>query len=367
MGRENKDSKDKGDKNKLTHPHDATFKKTFGDIEIARDVIEKNLPEDILEYIQIETLKKLDGSFISEQLKESFSDIIYGVNINGREAYISILFEHKSYKDKLTIFQVTRYIIDIWSKIIEGGKKELPIVVPIVVYHGKEKWNYKNDISELIPGYENLPEYLKERTPILKHDIINIRRYSEKDIERYQPLTRMIIRSFKYIFDEEDKLIESLLVSVDEVADTIPDEKLHIMVEILLIYYSSANKELTEEAIINKIRKLEGKGEKIMTILELRELRGLEKGLERGLEQGLEQGLEKGMEQGLEKGLEKGKIEGKVATVMKILAKKFRTLPSDVEALISGLEMDSLDLIIDNIFELEKLEDLLGLLKENEK
>ncbi|MFA5576928.1 MAG: DUF4351 domain-containing protein [Tissierellaceae bacterium] len=123
------------------------------------------------------------------------------------------------------------------------------------------------------------------------------------------------------------------------------------MVEILLIYYSSANKELTEEAIINKIRKLEGKGEKIMTILELRELRG----------------IEKGMEQGLEKGLEKGKIEGKVATVMKILAKKFKTLPSDVEALISGLEMDSLDLIIDNIFELEKLEDLLGLLKKNEK
>ena len=45
---------------------------------------------------------------------------------------------------------------------------------------------------------------------------------------------------------------------------------------------------------MKKIDQLEGKGEKIMTILEERELRGIEKGIEKGIEEGIEKGIEKG-------------------------------------------------------------------------
>lgn len=204
-------------KSEVANPHDATFKKLFGKSEIAKDVIENNLPKEILNDLDMDTLEKLDGSFITEKLQETFSDIIYGVKINNRDAYIALLLEHKSYKDKLTIFQVSRYIIDLWSKVIEDGKKELPIVIPIVVYHGRGRWNYKKDTRELIPDYDGLPEYIKQRLPVLRHDFINITGHNEKDIERYKPITRMIIRSFKHIFDDEDKLIEAFLISIEEV------------------------------------------------------------------------------------------------------------------------------------------------------
>jgi len=113
---------DKGNKNnkrnELSNPHDATFKKLFGQLEIAKDVIEKNLPKEIINDMDLDTIERLDGSFISEKLKETFSDIIYGIKINNKDVYIALLLEHKSYKDKLTIFQVSRYIIDLWSKTI---------------------------------------------------------------------------------------------------------------------------------------------------------------------------------------------------------------------------------------------------------
>ncbi|NMB42733.1 MAG: Rpn family recombination-promoting nuclease/putative transposase, partial [Clostridiales bacterium] len=217
------------------------------------------------------------------KLKETFTDIIYKVKIKNKETYIALLLEHKSYKDRLTIFQVSRYIIDLWSKIIESGKKELPAVIPIVIYHGKSKWDYKTDIRELIADYNELPKYLKDRLPVLKHDLINLAEHTEEDIKQYKPLTKMVIRSFKYIFGTMDELIETFLISIEEAADKVADEDLYTIVEIMLIYYSAAAKDLTEEDILKKIKKLGGKGGKLMTILEQREQRGMEKGIEKGI------------------------------------------------------------------------------------
>ena len=68
-------------KNEIVNPHDATFKKMFGRLEIVKDVITQNLPQDILDDMDLSTLEQLDGSFISEKLQETFSDIIYKVEI----------------------------------------------------------------------------------------------------------------------------------------------------------------------------------------------------------------------------------------------------------------------------------------------
>lgn len=182
----------------------------------------------------------------------------------------------------MTIFQVLTYIIGIWRSAIEDGKNELPIVIPIVIYHGEDKWNYKTDLRDLILDYNNLPQCIKERMPVLKHDFININEHTEDDIEKYNPLAKMVIRSFKYIFADDDKLIKAFIISVDEASVSMKTEELSKMIEILLIYYGAANRNLTEENIISKIKELEGKGEKIMTILEARELKGIEKGIREG-------------------------------------------------------------------------------------
>lgn len=50
-----------------------------------------------------------------------------------------------------------------------------------------------------------------------------------------------------------------------------------------MLYYSAVNKNLTEKDIINKIQELEGKGEKIMTILQEREQKGIQIGIKQGM------------------------------------------------------------------------------------
>ena len=276
MNNKKDDAKEKKQSNQLAQPHDATFKKLFGEIEIAKDVIEKNLPKEVLDQLDMDTLKKLDGSFINEKLEETFSDILYGVEIDGKDAYVSLLFEHKSYIDKQGIFQVAGYVIDAWRKMVEENKKELPIIIPIIVYHGRPSWNYKKDMRDMIPDFDLLPVYLKEMLPVLRHEFIDIGEHSEEDIMEYEPLTRIVLRSFKYIYYDKDILVEMFIISVDEIQYAVSEELFNRIINTLLLYYSSANKEISEKDIVRKIQELNGKGGEIMTVLERREEKGRE-------------------------------------------------------------------------------------------
>ena len=217
---------------------------------------------------------------------------MYG--IRGNNIYIAFLFEHKSYRDKFTLVQVARYIIELWTKVIKANKKELPIVIPIVIYHGQEKWNLETDIRKLIPDFETLPQYIKELLPVMKYVLINITDHTEEKIWEYQPITRLVIRIFKYAFEEKDKIIEEILLSIEEIGPKVPNEVLLPLIQVIFLYLSLLNKEIKEEDIIRKVKQSEGKGERILTILELREQKGIEKGLQQGLQQGIEQGLQKG-------------------------------------------------------------------------
>ena len=122
----------------VKHPHDAFFKKTFSKKEIAVDFLKNYLPEKILEHINLETLTNQNGEYIDKNLKKDFSDLLYQVEIDGREGYIYILFEHKSYEDEKVIFQLLRYMTKIWEERFDSKRKKAPIIIPLVIYHGKK-------------------------------------------------------------------------------------------------------------------------------------------------------------------------------------------------------------------------------------
>ena len=135
----------------VNNPHDTYVQSTFGKVNFAMDFLNNYLPEELVELIDIKTLESRPTTFISEELKKQFTDLLYRVNINNKEAYIYFLFEHKSYEDRMVIFQVLKYMLAVWeAKILEDedrrkkeNKKEksaieIPLVIPIVVYHDKK-------------------------------------------------------------------------------------------------------------------------------------------------------------------------------------------------------------------------------------
>jgi predicted transposase/invertase (TIGR01784 family) len=148
----------------LVNPHDKFFKQMFSKKEVARDFFDNYLPEELLKIVDTESLEIRKDSFIGADYKDRFSDLIYEVNIRNEEGYIYCLFEHKSYTDKLVSLQLLKYLTRIWDLHLKQNKGEkLPVILPIVIYHGQRKYNIKSNFNSLVkelPGTERfVPDF----------------------------------------------------------------------------------------------------------------------------------------------------------------------------------------------------------------
>lgn len=76
---------------KVQTPHDKFFKETFGKVTIAKDFLNNYLPESIMNIIDMKTLEPQKDSFINKELKETFADMLFRVNIDNKEGYIYFL------------------------------------------------------------------------------------------------------------------------------------------------------------------------------------------------------------------------------------------------------------------------------------
>ena len=98
----------------VNNPHDQVFRRTFGQTEVAAGYFRHNLPEELLEQIDLETLERMPDTFVDPELHPSASDLLYAVDLlsarnsgsdaERRKLLLYLLLEHKSYPDPMTVF-----------------------------------------------------------------------------------------------------------------------------------------------------------------------------------------------------------------------------------------------------------------------
>ncbi|MEI3612622.1 Rpn family recombination-promoting nuclease/putative transposase [Pseudogracilibacillus sp. SO30301A] len=194
----------------INNPHDKYFKETLGNIEIAEDFIKNYLPDEILGIIELSTLKPKKDSFISKDLEETFSDLLFSVTINGYNGYIYFLFEHKSYLSTNVSFQLLKYMIEIWeNKIKKENSYELPIVIPLVIYHGQKSWDIAKTLGDVIVGYNDLTPNIQKYVPNYEYLIYDLNSFGMKDIKGKVEL-RIFLDIIKHIQSpDEEQFIAS--------------------------------------------------------------------------------------------------------------------------------------------------------------
>lgn len=129
-------------------PHDALFKAAFTRLDNAAGLIRSVLGPTLSDEIDWETLERRPGSFVDERLAQRHSDLLFGVQLGGREVLVYVLVEHQSTPDPSMPWRMWLYVTRIWAREAEGDR--LPLVIPIVVYHGRRRWNAPRDIEAMI-------------------------------------------------------------------------------------------------------------------------------------------------------------------------------------------------------------------------
>jgi predicted transposase/invertase (TIGR01784 family) len=269
--------------------HDKYIKSILGEVKTAKSFLENYLPKEIIPLIDLNYLEIVKGTFIDIKLKEHFSDLIYKTKTkNDKEVFIYTLFEHKSYYDKFSVIQLLKYIGLCYDKYKSNN---MPIVIPLLLYNGKEKWKSANNLNHL---FNDIDDCFKKYIPNFNFEFYDFIR--EDKIIGNEEL-KLMINFFKCIFEPERLLNLKKLVNFK-----------YINRDIVIIsfnyLYNAGNKENKNKVI--KIINENFKEEDIMSIAQALREEGLEKGLEKGREEGLEKGLEKGREEVVKNMLSKG-------------------------------------------------------------
>ncbi|MCU5775289.1 Rpn family recombination-promoting nuclease/putative transposase [Erwiniaceae bacterium BAC15a-03b] len=117
-------------------PHDAIFKQFLTYPDAARDFLQIHLPPGLLKYCNLDTLQLESCSFVEEDLRAFYSDVLYSLKTVSREGYAYCLIEHQSSPDNNMTFRLMRYAIAAMQRHLDAGHERLPLVIPILFYHG---------------------------------------------------------------------------------------------------------------------------------------------------------------------------------------------------------------------------------------
>src|SRR6056297_440141 len=236
----------------LNHPHDHYFKNTFGQKEIARDFLESYLPKEILNILDLNTLTNQKTEYIDKKLKSFFTDLLYQVNINGQEGFIYILYEHKSYHDEKTIFQLLKYLSMIWDEHYDPNKKTIPAIIPILIYHGEKELKIKTRLWDMIEGVETFPLSLKKMLPDFE---IKAYDYSPKGKEPIKgtAMIQAILWMLKAIREKNKKAFQKgynkFAEQIQIIGETYGMEKAIEIYVITLVYIFNTREDITQEEL----------------------------------------------------------------------------------------------------------------------
>ncbi|KOC92026.1 Rpn family recombination-promoting nuclease/putative transposase [Winslowiella iniecta] len=272
-------------------PHDALFKQFLTYPEAARDFLQIHMPPALLKYCDLDSLHLESCSFVEEDLRAFYSDVLYSLKTVSGEGYIHCLIEHQSSPDKNMTFRLMRYAIAAMQRHLNAGHDCLPVVIPILFYHGTTSpyphpMNWLRafsdpDLAARVYGgdFPLVDVTVIPDSEILTHRRIALLEFLQKNIRQRDLM--LFLEPLAMLIDSEyttDMLVAAVMNYLLQVGET-------------------ADPESFMRALARSTHHHEGL---IMTLAEQLEQKGLQKGLRKGRQEGIKEVAAKMLAEGLE-------------------------------------------------------------------
>ncbi|MBY4896596.1 Rpn family recombination-promoting nuclease/putative transposase [Cupriavidus sp. AU9028] len=134
---------------------DASYKLLFSHPELVRDLVRGFIPDRWLRQLDFSTLQKVPCSFVTDDLRQRLSDVVWRVRADSQWVYLYLLIEFQSTAPYFMAVRIANYVSLLYQDLVNGKEvqpnQQLPPVLPIVIYTGKRRWAVPTDLSEMIP------------------------------------------------------------------------------------------------------------------------------------------------------------------------------------------------------------------------
>lgn len=269
-------------KNSTPTPHDATFRQFLTQPKIARDFMELHLPSELRECCELSTLKLESGSFVEDDLRQYFSDVLYSLKTTAGDGYIHVLIEHQSAPDKHMAFRLLRYAVAAMKRHPEAGNKRLPLVIPVLFYTGRRTpYPYS---TRWLDEFDD--PALADRLYSHSFPLVDVTVIPDDEIMQHRSMAALTLLQ-KHIQQRDLAELMDRLVSILMAGDHSSSQVISLINYIVQAGEASDAKTFVRE-LAQRVPQHENA---LMTIAQQLEQIGLEKGIEQGIEQGRTEGI----------------------------------------------------------------------------
>ena len=321
--------------------HDRAFQSVMSDPRVAKDMLSHHLPQEIKEKIDLDSLQLEHGSFIDPELKALHTDILYSIllrNTLQEKAYIYVHVEHQSSPDKMMAFRMVKYAIKIIDRDLKSDHKTstLPVIIPVVIYNGKNTYPYSLNIFDLFGENKSLAEKFMFKI----FHLVDFNTVSDEEIRQHKwsCLLEMLL---KHIHDQEIMTsVEQLTTEIQQIIRDSADDYIVAMIKYIL-----------EKAEMHD-------RERFLRWVKAHLPRKLEKQAMTLAEQFRNEGRQEGIQQGMRQGIQRGALEGERTLLKRLLAKRFGLISTSYLKKIENADADNLLQWSENILEAKSIEEV---------
>jgi hypothetical protein len=242
-------------------------------------------------------------------------------------------------------------MVEIWRDIFKNTPRHIrkrknfrfPPILPIVLYNGKYNWTASRDFQEIL----NKNPFRRKFIPGFEYLLIDVNRYDEKDLLK----TANLISSVFYMEQKRDT--DEVYLRLENLVTTLEDldsNQFNLFISwIKKVVYQGLSEEMQK---------------KVLEILEKNlEVNSMISNITKTLKEEYKRQWQAGIKQGHAEGKREGKLEAKMEAVVRLLTKKFGQLSEDMVRKIYAANESQLELIIDNIFQIQSLDEVGKYLK----
>ena len=322
---------------------------------LGRAFLRQILNPKLLKWIEIEKLTVETTKFCDDQFHETRPDMVYTVPIIGAEESIRfhVIFEHKSYNDHATIFQISKYVHQLYVQEVKTRltdtktkkhKKwprdfQLSPIIPIILHHGSTRFTGEIELSKLFYPLPGAEEFLPHQKAVL----VDLTKIEDDKLPRDEnsPELHIVLLMMKVIFSKSPTAIRRKFSRILEELKPYSQNPMYRDLIYKLRHYVIWNAKKMDRTDYFEIKTeidetIEERGDNMPTLAQIF----------------------------IDEGRVEGRVEGESRAILRTLTRRFRRVPKQLEVRIRAVsDLARLEKLADFAFDCETLKEFTESLK----
>jgi predicted transposase YdaD len=170
---------------KIVGQHDLSYRRFFNHRRMVEDLLREIIGERWVERIDFDSGERVNASFVSDEHANRESDVIWRFRRQdgGQPVYVYILLEFQSRPDPSMPVRFMGYESLFYQTLLAGQPasawRNLPLIIPLLMYTGREPWNVSTDLGSMIGDLDPSAEIYR---PQLRYRLIDEAAYPREDL-----------------------------------------------------------------------------------------------------------------------------------------------------------------------------------------